>query len=86
MSHSIGLEQTEETKPGMLQIQFFFVVGNVHTWTLTHGVPNIDITLASPVIALREGLPIGEHVAFCHVCALSKAIVVQPGSPIVHIT
>lgn len=54
--------------------------------TLTHRVPNVDVVLASPVIALREGLPVGVHVTLFHVWALSEAIVVQPGGPVVHVT
>lgn len=52
---------------------------------LTHCVPHIDIALASPIIALREGLPIREHIAFLNVCTLSKAIIIQPGGPVVHV-
>lgn len=52
---------------------------------LTHCVPHIDVALASPVIALRERLPIREHVALYHVSTLSKAVVIQPRSPVVHI-
>lgn len=48
-------------------------------------MPNVDVALVSPVIALREGLPIGEHVAFRGVSALSKTVVVQPGRPVVHV-
>lgn len=63
----------------------------MHVWkhinlcVLTHCVPHIDIALATPVIALREGLPIREHIAFLNVSTLSKAIVVQPGCPVVHV-
>lgn len=52
---------------------------------LTHCVPNVDVALAPPVIALREGLSVREHVAFCKVCTLSKAIVIQPGSPVIDV-
>lgn len=53
---------------------------------LTHCVPHVDIAPTSPVIALRKGLPIREHVAFLDVYTLSKAIVFHPGSPVVHVT
>lgn len=53
---------------------------------LTHCVPNVDVALSPPVVALREGLPVREHVAFFHVWTFSKAVVVQPGSPVVHVT
>lgn len=52
---------------------------------LTHCVPYVDIILASPVIALRERLSIREYVAFYLVYTLSKAVVIQPGSPVIHI-
>lgn len=51
----------------------------------THGVPDVDVALLSPVVALREGLPIREHVAFLDVWTLSKAVIVQPGRPVVHV-
>lgn len=51
----------------------------------THGVPHVDVALASPVVALRKGLPIREHVAFPDVGTLSKAIIIQPGSPVVDV-
>lgn len=53
---------------------------------LTHGVPHVDVALVSPVVALREGLPIGEHVTFVCVWALSKAVIIQPRSPVVDVT
>lgn len=52
---------------------------------LTHCVPHVDVAFASPVIALGEGLPVGEHVAFLQVGALSEAVIVHPGSPVVHV-
>lgn len=52
---------------------------------LTHGVPHVDVALASPVVALRKRLPIGEHVAFVSVGTLSETVVVQPGRPVVHV-
>lgn len=52
---------------------------------LTHGVPDVDVALASPVVALREGLPVREHVAFLDVRTLSEAVIVQPGRPVVHV-
>lgn len=51
---------------------------------LTHRVPHVDIALASPVIALRERLPIREHIALFQVSTLSKAVVIQPRSPVIH--
>lgn len=45
---------------------------------LTHSVPNIDIALASPVVALREGFAIWEHVTALQVRTLPKAIVIHP--------
>lgn len=51
----------------------------------THGVPHVDVALVSPVVALRKGLPIREHVAFLNVWTLSKAVIIQPGSPVVHV-
>lgn len=48
-------------------------------------MPHVDVALAPPVVALREGLPIGEHVALSQVRALPEAVVVQPGSPVVHV-
>lgn len=51
----------------------------------THGVPHVDVALVSPVVALRKGLPVGEHVAFLNVWTLSKAVIIQPGRPVVHV-
>lgn len=51
----------------------------------THGVPDVDVALVSPVVALREGLPIREHVAFLLVWTLPEAVIVQPGRPVVHV-
>lgn len=89
MSRSTGLRQTEKTngKEKLLLTLFLrvHVRKSVNLCVLTHCVPHVDVVLASPVIALREGLPIREHVAFRHVCALSKAVVVHPGSPVVHV-
>lgn len=48
-------------------------------------MPHVDVALASPVVALRERLSIREHVTFLYVGALSKAVVVYPGGPVVHI-
>lgn len=80
MSHSIGLKQTEDTNGEKklflilcLRVQVVLICKPV---CLTHCVPHVDIASASPVIGLREGLPIREHIAFRHVCTLSKAIVI----------
>lgn len=51
----------------------------------THGVPHVDVALVAPVVAVRKGLPVREHVAFLNVWTLSKAIIIQPGSPVVHV-
>lgn len=51
----------------------------------THCVPHIDVALASPVVALREGLPVGEHIASVAVGALPKAVIVHPGRPVEHV-
>lgn len=48
-------------------------------------MPHVDVALASPVVALRERLPIRKHVAFLYVHTLSKAVVVNPGSPVVDV-
>lgn len=48
-------------------------------------MPDVDVALVSPVVALREGLPVREHVAFLHIWTLPEAVVVQPGRPVVHV-
>ena len=47
---------------------------------LTLGVPHVDVAFPAPVVGLREGLPVGEHVACLQVRTLAKAVVIQPGS------
>lgn len=51
----------------------------------THGVPHVDVAPPSPVVGLREWLPIWKHVAPLNVGALSEAVVVHPGRPVVDI-
>lgn len=83
MSRSTGLGPSEETKANVT-LQLCEENQQISTFP-THGVPDVDIALASPVVALREWLPIREHVAFLHIWALSKAIIIQPRSPVVHV-
>lgn len=69
-------------------VTFAFALGPCGCETvqrLTHGVPDVNVALASPVVALRERLPVWEHVAFARVCTLPKAVVVQPRGPVVHV-
>lgn len=49
-------------------------------------MPDVDVTLVPPVVALGEGLAIREYITFSFVNALPKAIVVQPGCPVVDVT
>lgn len=89
MSRSTGLGQTKKTNGNkncyLILLLRVHVCKRINLCALTHCVPHVDVALATPVIALREGLPIREHIALLNVCTLSKAIVVQPGCPVVHV-